>query len=1180
MFDKTVGEAYVLMRADGRLLKRDIKDLGRNAGSDWGAALQKEMDAANKITIKRFQQQMSKGFAEMDFSGFLKEFGTVDDTVEGLGTRLEEMRRRGKLTDDQFTKLAESVIQWGEENRDRLAALDVAFDDSKIKAVRRLRTEIAEARRTGDFSRMLKQFGSIEGVLEGVNSELFDMRRTSQVSNRLFAETSHRLQEWADDALRVRKQHELMTSSLVRYGDVFNRTVKKQWTDLAEQIVKASNSGDFSHLREEGESTEATIARLNDTLVNHRRELVLVEDEYDHIVRKMSEWSVKQNEVDKGKALTDLLDGITRRRHPVVQALDNVDERTGALADGIGRAFGKGSRNDFLNFVGSFVGGMSRLITSVPTSIIKTITGVGAAFKDGFSAARLAGLGRFASAGKGIASIFTGKGGVIGAVVGAAVAAIAFGKALPAIASAVSMLAANAISLVGSVGVGLAGAFLALVPAVVAAAGAIPILIGAFKAFDNSDEGKEWALRQKAAFDEFYKTLFPAVRRFKTLFSEGFLGLGEAVQPGIDNLSRRLEKLFDEKDTQGRLKQWGDSIKRMLADLSPALTDLTDGLIAFFIPILPYAEKLTEAIKDMADRFADWATSASGQNSIADFMERAWDAATALWDLLTELTSLIGTVFDIGADETGTGWIQGWADAVADFNAFLKSPEGSKALKDWFADAKEFGEDVGRIIGDVAKAFDELDSPEGRKTATTIASAIKDIADLAVNVASAADDVGRIVDTIGSLVVPKVLYDLLVNGKLPDFEIVPEETNDAVQAKFDEIIASVEKWGQDLNDSLDKWFSDAWEATTQWVEDTWTTISEFFTTLPENISTWVTETREAFVEGLTQMITDALDGLATGLENFATAITEFDLSDFLMGVLEGIGTFFNDLGTAIAENFTAMVESIGTWITETWDDFTSWASGVYERIVNGLEATPGAIETWATETLATIGKWVSDTWADFTEWAGRIPGLVADGFARLGTFLSELPGRIAAWLSSVPDRLSQPFRDAWASVNRTFDNAPSRLAGAIGSVLSAIGGRLSGVWETITGPFRRAWAEVQRLIGNITNISLPGIGNIDLTPWNAAGNIYSGPTVIGVGEAGREAVVPLDRPLSMVNPNVRALSAIAQGKATMATSGGSDSRIVVQEGAVQVTSRATDPYVVGSIVVDAMADAIASATGH
>jgi hypothetical protein len=52
-------------------------------------------------------------------------------------------------------------------------------------------------------------------------------------------------------------------------------------------------------------------------------------------------------------------------------------------------------------------------------------------------------------------------------------------------------------------------------------------------------------------------------------------------------------------------------------------------------------------------------------------------------------------------------------------------------------------------------------------------------------------------------------------------------------------------------------------------------------------------------------------------------------------------------------------------------------------------------------------------------------------------------------------------------------------------------------------------------------------------PKTASGGIFSGAQTRVIGEAGAEAVVPLDRPLNMVDPSVRWLAAYAQGKTNL-----------------------------------------------
>lgn len=86
----------------------------------------------------------------------------------------------------------------------------------------------------------------------------------------------------------------------------------------------------------------------------------------------------------------------------------------------------------------------------------------------------------------------------------------------------------------------------------------------------------------------------------------------------------------------------------------------------------------------------------------------------------------------------------------------------------------------------------------------------------------------------------------------------------------------------------------------------------------------------------------------------------------------------------------------------------------------------------------------------------------------------------------------------------------------------------------------------------------------------ASGSILRGPRMltpnIQAGEAGMEAVVPLQRALNQVDPSVRPLAAFAQGKYE---TGGTTISVVIQPGAI-VVDGAGDPEMVGEAVVDAL----------
>lgn len=104
-------------------------------------------------------------------------------------------------------------------------------------------------------------------------------------------------------------------------------------------------------------------------------------------------------------------------------------------------------------------------------------------------------------------------------------------------------------------------------------------------------------------------------------------------------------------------------------------------------------------------------------------------------------------------------------------------------------------------------------------------------------------------------------------------------------------------------------------------------------------------------------------------------------------------------------------------------------------------------------------------------------------------------------------------------------------------------------------------------------------GNREITPPTATGGTFAGPQKRLIGEAGPEAVVPLRRPLSQVDPSVRWLSAIAQGMTPRMASGGiggTPSRTVVFEAGSIVVQGVLDSRDAALEVADAVAERVIS----
>lgn len=133
--------------------------------------------------------------------------------------------------------------------------------------------------------------------------------------------------------------------------------------------------------------------------------------------------------------------------------------------------------------------------------------------------------------------------------------------------------------------------------------------------------------------------------------------------------------------------------------------------------------------------------------------------------------------------------------------------------------------------------------------------------------------------------------------------------------------------------------------------------------------------------------------------------------------------------------------------------------------------------------------------------------------------------------------------------------------------------KLTGVDQaeaTLASLTRTRTLYINAVLNRATLPDLNGAVSGSGRPGLAAGSMVYGPTNALIGEAGPEAVVPLDRPLSLVDESVRWLSAIAQGKAMPRFAGGGiggGSQVTVSPGAIVVEDRSGDPRRTGNEVI-------------
>jgi TP901 family phage tail tape measure protein len=300
--------------------------------------------------------------------------------------------------------------------------------------------------------------------------------------------------------------------------------------------------------------------------------------------------------------------------------------------------------------------------------------------------------------------------------------------------------------------------------------------------------------------------------------------------------------------------------------------------------------------------------------------------------------------------------------------------------------------------------------------------------------------------------------------------------------------------------------SAAWEALKASLLAIWDAVCNLFFTF------WTTlcGIADAFGLNLNQFFTDLWTGIQTAATTAWTAFTTW-----LSGVWTGISTTATTAWNSVCSSISSAVESgkegiatawsnVTTAVSDAWTAIqttasTAWAS-VCTSVASAVENGKASISTaWTAISTAVEGVWTSVKTAAGTAWSGI-------GSA-VGTAVTTAQTGIVS---------------AWTAVKSAVQTVWDGVLGILKSPIEAASTWLSEKVEWLKGLFGFKWKLPEFKLPTIEvtwnevgwGIKIPSLS----LNWNALGGIFDQPTIFatagaglqGVGEAGAEAILPLD----------------------------------------------------------------------
>lgn len=240
------------------------------------------------------------------------------------------------------------------------------------------------------------------------------------------------------------------------------------------------------------------------------------------------------------------------------------------------------------------------------------------------------------------------------------------------------------------------------------------------------------------------------------------------------------------------------------------------------------------------------------------------------------------------------------------------------------------------------------------------------------------------------------------------------------------------------------------------------------------------------------------------------------------GVLKGIWnavkktatTVFKQLQTvvtarmnAIKKSITTVWTAVKTWLSKTWTNIKSTASRVWTAVKNAVMRPINAAKSllsgaWSAIRSAASAAWTKAKSTASTVW-NAIKNAIYNPIKSAKSSLSSVVGAIKSTLSN-----------AWSNIKSKASSTWNAIKNVIMKPINAAKNAVKAAIQKIRSYFHFSWHLPHLKLPHFSvsgwfSLDPPSVPHFSID-WYKEGGIMSRPTLFGGGEAGPEAILPLD----------------------------------------------------------------------
>ena len=497
-----------------------------------------------------------------------------------------------------------------------------------------------------------------------------------------------------------------------------------------------------------------------------------------------------------------------------------------------------------------------------------------------------------------------------------------------------------------------------------------------------------------------------------------------------------------------------DAFKKSIYEsFSAPMNDLVKSITNNIMPAL---QGVVEGVPDSSDKLTD---------AISNFINNSIKEAARI---LPEAVNVIGTV----ADSIGEA-------AVRNMPEFIRN---GVSLIEQIADG------IIKSAPDAVKGIGKF-----------IAESVTGAGDLLTHVAdTVVDTLPDFIDAI-FMVAPKI-----VNSITRVARKIAENLPEILEKITDAIPAAVDGIAEFVGEQTPKLVAAVIQIVTGIVEALPSITRHLVDAVPPIIAS-LTKLLPALFKDLTLAIVENAPALVRALIQLTVEVTKM-LPDIIMPIIRMMPELTVAMAQAVVESAPEVVKAFGEMFTDVANSLPALFGAVVTAFV-GLRDDIAAALAGAWTEVETAAKPASDA----------VVGVWQEAVNNTSAFFDSITGAASgAWdcikqgASDAVDNIGKFFSGMWDSIKTTVSEAGKKIGDTLGSTIKA---GVNGVLEFVEDGLNNIPDAINGaidLINNIPGVSIEPLDRIKL-PRLARGAVVDKPTIAQIGEAGKEAIIPLER---------------------------------------------------------------------